>query len=109
DLRSRLQACISSLESPRAITTPAVGERLAGRFELQAPISTGGLLHRAIDIEPSSRIVLLAVLPAEAVPDSAALDTLDRDIRTLKERPHHALLAPLDLARGRARELVRVE
>jgi hypothetical protein len=109
DLRSRLQACLSSLESPRAITTPAVGETLAGRFELQAPISPGGILHRAIDIELSSRTVLLAVLPAEAVPDSAALDTLDRDIRTLKERPHHALLAPLDRARDGARTLVSFE
>jgi tRNA A-37 threonylcarbamoyl transferase component Bud32 len=109
ELRSRLQACLESLEFPRSISVPTPAGVLAGRFELQAPISTVGVLHRAADLTLGSRAVLVAVLPPDAVPDAAALEGVDRDLKTLKEHPHPALLAAQDRLRDGARTLISFE
>jgi hypothetical protein len=68
-----------------------------------------GILHRAVDLTLGSRAVLVAVLPADAVPDAAALEGVDRDLKTLKEHPHPALLAAQDRLRDGARTLISFE
>ena len=108
ELRSRLQSCLGSLEAPRALTVPPLGETLAGRFQIQAAISPGGVLQRATDTT-GPRTVLVAVLPADAVPDAAALEVLDRDLRELQKHPHPALLAPLERLRDGARTIISFE
>jgi hypothetical protein len=43
------------------------------------------------------------------VPDSAALEVLDRDLRELQKHPHPSLLAPLERVRDGARTIISFE
>ena len=76
---------------------PIVGEDLAGRYRIEAPLGAGGMatVWRALDLR-LDREVAIKVLSPNLSADPALAERFDREARALAAISHQAIVAVFD-------------
>ncbi len=77
---------------------PTVGEDLAGRYRIEAPLGAGGMatVWRALDLR-LDRAVAVKVLSPNLAADPVLAERFDREARSLAAVSHPALVAIFDV------------
>ena len=80
---------------------PIVGEDLAGRYRIEAPLGAGGMatVWRALDLR-LDREVAIKVLSPNLSADPALAERFDREARALAAISHQAIVAVFDVDPG---------